>query len=751
MTKPIAANLRSKEFGNQLPMRRLTTSRDAGLGLPGGASAKMKTGSCKRLFGIIWLMVLANVGMGLGGCIGFSSKSSTVPSAGTLQIITSAVPAGTVQSTYTTGLIAGGGVPPYTWSSTSGHLPAGLTLNLSTGTIAGTPTTPGVFSFVTTVRDSSAAAVSAEYSLAVSPKSSVPMRATASPLQITTTALVVGAVQSNYTATITVTGGVPPYTWSTTRGQLPTGLTLNLATGTIAGTPTTAGTFAFIIAVKDSGSASVSTGFSLNISTAPAPAISRISPNSGSIAGGTTVMITGSNFRPGAMVEFGKFAGSSLQVVSPTEIRALTPAEPSGSVSVIVEDSDGQIATAGNAFTFDSQTATGPTEPAQSADAFVDSVGVNVHLTYINTSYANFPGVQSALQALGIRHIRDGLVDTPWTTYYDRLNQLGQLGIKATLITSPSESATLLTAYPGRVANSFEAYEGPNEYDISGDPNWANTLTNFMTLLHSAVKSNASTSQFPIVGPSLTQAPSFATMASSAGSFDDANLHNYLGGRNPGTPGWGSGGYGSIVWNLALTSGAWPGKPVITTETGYVNDLTQMNSVPEDVSGKYLPRVLLEQWMNGIKKTYIYELVDEGSGQPDNGYGLLHSDFSPKPAYNAIKNVLGLLADPGPAFQASGLDFTLSGNLANVQHVLLEKRDGTFYLAIWVEQPDYDVNAKQELSVPAQQVTVQTGQQMRINVHQLDASGNMQTSTLGVGQTQTIEVTDLVMILEISQ
>ena len=240
-------------------------------------------------------------------------------------------------------------------------------------------------------------------------------------------------------------------------------------------------------------------------------------------------------------------------------------------------------------------------------------------------------------------------------------------------------------------------------------------------------------------------------MASSAGSFDDANLHNYLGGRNPGTPGWGSGGYGSIVWNLALTSGAWPGKPVITTETGYVNDLTQMNSVPEDVSGKYLPRVLLEQWMNGIKKTYIYELVDEGSGQPDNGYGLLHSDFSPKPAYNAIKNVLGLLADPGPAFQASGLDFTLSGNLANVQHVLLEKRDGTFYLAIWVEQPDYDVNAKQELSVPAQQVTVQTGQQMRINVHQLDASGNMQTSTLGVGQTQTIEVTDLVMILEISQ
>ena len=141
-----------------------------------------------------------------------------------------------------------------------------------------------------------------------------------------------------------------------------------------------------------------------------------------------------------------------------------------------------------------------------------------------------------------------------------------------------------LAAYPGRVANSFEAYEGPNEYDNSGDPNWATMLNNFMTLLHGAVKSNASAAQFPIVGPSLTQAASFAQVAASAASFDNANLHNYSGGRNPGTPGWGNGGYGSIDWNLALANGAWPGKPVITTETGYVNDLTQVNSVPEDVS-----------------------------------------------------------------------------------------------------------------------------------------------------------------------
>jgi hypothetical protein len=189
----------------------------------------------------------------------------------------------------------------------------------------------------------------------------------------------------------------------------------------------------------------------------------------------------------------------------------------------------------------------------------------------------------------------------------------------------------------------------------------------------------------------------------------------------------------------------------MTTETGYVTDVSQPNGVPEDVAGRYLPRVLLEQWMHGITRTYIYELVDVGAQIGDNGFGLLHSDFSPKPAYSAIKSVLSLLSDPGPTFQTGGLDFKLSGNLTNIHHLLLQKRDGTFYLAIWVEQPSYDVNAKKQLSVPAQQVTLQTERQMRINVHQIDASGNMQNTTLGIGQTQTIEVNDLLTILEISQ
>jgi len=97
----------------------------------------------------------------------------------------------------------------------------------------------------------------------------------AQPLQITTTSLPSGQVQTSYSASVQATGGTPPYAWSVT-GQLPNGLSLSSSNGTITGTPSVAGTFMFTIQVKDNAGGSASASLSINIGTTVMPAFGHV-------------------------------------------------------------------------------------------------------------------------------------------------------------------------------------------------------------------------------------------------------------------------------------------------------------------------------------------------------------------------------------------------------------------------------------------------------------------------------------------
>jgi Putative Ig domain len=71
-----------------------------------------------------------------------------------LAITRTALPLGTVGRAYNSTLAATGGTGAKSWSVISGPLPAGLSLNASTGLISGTPTTAGSFPFRVQVQDS---------------------------------------------------------------------------------------------------------------------------------------------------------------------------------------------------------------------------------------------------------------------------------------------------------------------------------------------------------------------------------------------------------------------------------------------------------------------------------------------------------------------------------------------------------------------------------------------------------------------
>jgi fibronectin type 3 domain-containing protein len=73
-----------------------------------------------------------------------------------------------------------------------------------------------------------------------------------------------------YSTTLAAADGTTPYSWSITSGALPGGLTLSAVTGTISGTPTTAGAFSITIKVTDSGSPATTASASFSITIGPA-------------------------------------------------------------------------------------------------------------------------------------------------------------------------------------------------------------------------------------------------------------------------------------------------------------------------------------------------------------------------------------------------------------------------------------------------------------------------------------------------
>ncbi len=145
----------------------------------------------------------------------------------------------TVGVAFSQTLSSTGGTGSYTYSLSSGTLPAGLTLT-SGGSISGTPTQRTAFNFTIRSQDSLGAFVVKSYSGTV----------TAPTIALQTVAFTV-AQNATPTAQLVGTGGIAPYTFSLNSGTLPTGTTMS-PTGLLTGTPTTLGTFTPTILVDDS-------------------------------------------------------------------------------------------------------------------------------------------------------------------------------------------------------------------------------------------------------------------------------------------------------------------------------------------------------------------------------------------------------------------------------------------------------------------------------------------------------------------
>lgn len=156
-----------------------------------------------------------------------------------------------------------------TWSLQSGGLPPGLALS-PVGLLAGTPTSEGSFQFVVRAQRGSPFDTE-EYTLGVRQPVTVtsPFAPTRRPS---------AEVGVRFTNRVSATGGTGSYTWSLASGALPDGVVLDPTTGTIAGTPRAAGSFAFAVAATDGEGRVGTTNATLGVASRLAVKTRRLKP-----------------------------------------------------------------------------------------------------------------------------------------------------------------------------------------------------------------------------------------------------------------------------------------------------------------------------------------------------------------------------------------------------------------------------------------------------------------------------------------
>lgn len=171
--------------------------------------------------------------------------SLTIAAPPPLAVVTAAMPSAILGQGYAELITAAGGSQTgYTWSLILGTLPAGVSL-AANGTpstvLSGTPTLSGDFDFTVRVQDSVGHVAARAFNIHVG-----------ASLSITTNSLPVATRTVSYAAGITAQGGLGFYAWSIVSGSLPPGLSLSptgTPLGSVLGTPTATGTYAFTVRV----------------------------------------------------------------------------------------------------------------------------------------------------------------------------------------------------------------------------------------------------------------------------------------------------------------------------------------------------------------------------------------------------------------------------------------------------------------------------------------------------------------------
>ncbi|WP_170976479.1 autotransporter domain-containing protein [Rhizobium sp. FKL33] len=156
-----------------------------------------------------------------------------------IQALPETAPKGKIGSSYSLQFRGAGGVAPYTISKTSGSLPKGLSFSAS-GLVSGTPQQTGDYPITVNVVDANGVADDVSVTISINEDVITALPETAPA----------GKVGEAYKLQFRAKGGVAPYSFKLTGGQLPKGLTFS-SSGLVSGEPEKQGDFPITVRARD--------------------------------------------------------------------------------------------------------------------------------------------------------------------------------------------------------------------------------------------------------------------------------------------------------------------------------------------------------------------------------------------------------------------------------------------------------------------------------------------------------------------
>jgi hypothetical protein len=200
-----------------------------------------------------------------------------------------------------------------------------------------------------------------------------------------------------------------------------------------------------------------------------APFVSSIGPNSGPVAGGTPVTITGIDFAAGATVAFGGTSATNVTVVNNTTITATTPAGSAGGTAVTVTNVDGQSGSLTNAFIYIGQPTVSSVSPNN---------GSTLGGTAVTITGANF--ASGATVMFGNASATNVTVVN--STTITATTPPGSAGAVTVIVTnSGSQSGSLAKGFTYVVVQPTVTGVSPNNGPVAGGTAVTITGTNFAT------------------------------------------------------------------------------------------------------------------------------------------------------------------------------------------------------------------------------------------------------------------------------